>query len=68
MLKQNIFEKLLDGKVVFKLKVYYVKIINVDHLANSNNHKAMVPEYSKNIPRISISKLFQGFLRNIVIL
>ena len=29
-------------------------------LANSNNYKVMFPEYSKDIPRISISKTFQG--------
>ena len=34
---------------------------NVDLLANSSNHKAMFPEYSKNIPRISVSKIFQGY-------
>ena len=36
-------------------------ITNVDLLANSSNHKAMFPEYLKNTPRISVSKIFQGY-------
>ena len=36
-------------------------ITNVDLLANSSNHRAIFPEYSKNIPRISVSKIFQGY-------
>ena len=61
MLRQNIFQKILGGKVLFVLKVYDLTIKNVDLLANSSNHKAMFPEYLKNIPRISISKIFQGY-------
>ena len=41
-------------------------ITNVDLLANSSNHKAMFPEYSKNIPRIFVSKILQGYPRNII--
>ena len=55
-------------RVVFALKVYGLTITNVDLLANSSNHKAMFPEYSQNIPRISFSKLFQGYPRNTVML
>ena len=64
--KENIFYQILGGKVVFVLKMYDLTKTNVDLLANSSNHKAMFPEYSKNIPRISVSKIFQGYLRNIV--
>ena len=64
--KENIFKKILDRKVVFVLKMYDLTKTNVDLLANSSNHKAMFPEYSKNIPRISISKIVQGYPRNIV--
>ena len=60
------FSKILDGKVSFVLKVYDLTITNVDFLANPSNHKTMFPEYSKNIPRISVSKIFQGYPRNIV--
>ena len=41
-------------------------IANVDLLKNSSNHKAMFPEYSKNIPQISVSEIFQGYPQNIV--
>ena len=61
LLRENIFLKILDGKVAFVLKVYDLMIANVDLLANSSNHKAMFPEYSKNIPRLSVSKIFQGY-------
>ena len=44
-----IFLKILDGNVVFVLKVYDLTITNVDLLANSSNRKAMIPEYSRNI-------------------
>ena len=57
---------IFDGKVVFMLKVFDLTITNVDLLANSSNHKAMFPEYSKNIPRIFISKILQGYPQNIV--
>ena len=41
------------------LKVYDLLITDVDLLANSINYEAMFPEYSKNIPRMSVSKIFQ---------
>ena len=41
-------------------------LTNVDLLTNSSNHKAMLPEYSKTIPQISVSKIFQGYFRNTV--
>ena len=66
ILKQNIFKKVLDRKVVSVLKVYDLIITNVDLLANSSNHEVMFPEYSRNIPRMSVSKIFQGYPRNIV--
>ena len=50
------------------LKVYDFTITNVDLLPNSSNHKAMLPEYSKNNPRISVSKIFQEYPQNIAIL
>ena len=52
-------------KLLFVFKMYDLKITNVDCLANSSNHKAMFPEYLKNIPRISVSKIFQGYPGNI---
>ena len=59
ILKEKIFLKVLDGKVVFMLEVYDLVITNVDLLANSINHEVMFPEYSRNIPRMSVSKIFQ---------
>ena len=51
----------MDGKVVSVLKVHDLTITNVDPFANFSNHKAMFLEYYKNIPRISISNIFQGY-------
>ena len=48
------------------VKMYDLSKTNVDLLANSSNHKTMFPEYLKNIPRISVSKIFQGYPQNIV--
>ena len=42
-------------------------ITNVDLLANSSNHEAMFPEYSRNIPRMSVSKIFHGYPQNILV-
>ena len=53
-------------KSCFVLKLYDLIITNVDLLANSINHKAMFPKYLRNIPRMSVSKIFQGYSRNIV--
>ena len=47
------------------LKEYDLTTTNVHLLAEFSNHKAMFPEYSRNIPRISVSKIFQGYPRNI---
>ena len=66
ILKENIFLKVLDGKVVFVLKVYDLIITNADLSANSSNHEVMFPEYSRNIPQMFVSKMFQGYPRNIV--
>ena len=64
--KHLINEKLLDGKVLFKLKVYDLIITYVDLLANSSNHEVMFPEYLRNITQMTVSKIFQGYPRNIV--
>ena len=66
ILKENIFKKILDRKIVFVLKVYDLTTTNVDLFADSSTHKARFPEYLRNIPRISVSKIFQGYPRNIV--
>ena len=66
ILKEKIFLKVLDGKVVFVLIVYDLLITNVDLLANSSNHEVMFPEYLRNMPRMSVSKIFQRFSQNIV--
>lgn len=66
ILKGNIFKKVFDEKVVFALKMYDLIITNVDLSANSSNHKVIFPEYSRNISRMSVSKSFQGYLRNIL--
>ena len=63
--KGKYFSKNYRWKVAFMLKMYDLTIANVDFLANSSNHKAMFPEYLKNIPRISVSKIFQGYPGNI---
>ena len=40
------------------LKVYdNTKLI----MENSSNHEVMFPEYSRNIPRILVLKIFQGY-------
>ena len=49
ILKEKIFSKFLDGKVVFMLNVYDLIITNGDLLANSSNHEVMFPEYSRKI-------------------
>ena len=40
--KENIFLKVLNGKVTFVLKVYDLIITNVDLLTNSSNHKVII--------------------------
>ena len=65
ILKENIFKNIFNGKVVFVLKMYDLTIKNIDLMVNSSNHKAMFPEYSKNIPQIPVLKIFQGYPRNI---
>ena len=68
ILKKKKLKKFIDEKFVFALKVYDLTIKTVDLLRNSSYHKAMFPEYSKNIPEISVSKIFQGYPWNIVML
>ena len=58
MLKEKFFQKIIDEKVAFMIKVYDLTITNVDLFANSSSHKAMFPEYLKTIPQISVSKIF----------
>ena len=48
------------------LKVHDLIIANADLLANSSNREVMFPEYLRSIPRISVSKLFQGYPRNMI--
>ena len=50
------------------LKVYDLAITNVDLLQNPSNHKAMLPDNSYNIRRISVWKIFQGYPQDIVML
>ena len=50
---------------LFSVKMYDLIITNVDLLANSCNQKVMFAEYLWNIPRMSVSKIFQGYPRNI---
>ena len=64
--KGKYFLKNFLWKSCFLLEVYDITITNVNLLANSSNDKSMFPEYSKNIPRISVSKIFQRYPRNIV--
>ena len=52
----------------FLLKVYDLTIANADLLPNFSNHKAIFPEYLKNIPQISVSNIFQEYPQNIVTL
>ena len=40
---------------------------NVDLLPNSSNNKVVFPEYSRNISRMSVSKIFHGFPRSKVL-
>ena len=48
------------------LKVYDFIITDVDLLASFNNQKVIFPEYSRNIPQISVSKIVKGYPRNII--
>ena len=50
----------MDEKVVFVLKVCDLIKTKVDLLVNSSNHEVMFPEYPRNIPQTSVSKIFQG--------
>ena len=43
--------------------MYDLIITNVDLLANSCNKEAVFAEYLWNIPRMSVSKIFQGHPR-----
>ena len=55
ILKENIFQQILDRKVVFVLQMYDLTKKNIDLLANFSIHKA-----------ISVWKIFEGYSRNIV--
>ena len=68
---QETFREHFEGKSLFRKFVFVLKVNdlttkNVDLLVDYSNHKAMFPEYSKNIPQILVSKMFQGYPRNIV--
>ena len=56
--------KVLDGKVVFVLKLYDLIITNIDLLANSSNYEVIFTKYSRNI--MSVSNIFQGYPPNSV--
>ena len=60
-LKEKLSSKVLDGKVAFLLKVYDLIITNINLLGNSSNHKVIFPEYSRGIPPMPVSKIFQGY-------
>ena len=64
--KGKYFLKNSLGKVASVPKVYDLTIANVYLLVKCSNHKVMFPKYSRNIPRMSVSKIFQGHPRNIV--
>ena len=49
-LKEMIFITVLNGKVVFVLKVYDMIITNLDLLENSSNNEVTFPEYLRDIP------------------
>ena len=65
-LKEKLSSKVLDGKVAFLLKVYDLIITNINLLGNSSNHKVIFPEYSRGIPPMPVSKIFQGYPWSIV--
>ena len=48
------------------LKAYDLIIANIDLLPSSSNHEVMFPEYSRNIPEMFVSKISQGYPRNII--
>ena len=57
---KRFFKKFSMEKLFFAFKVYDLIITNVHLLTNSSNREVMFSEYSRNIPRMSISKIFQG--------
>ena len=57
---------MFNEKVVFVLRMFDLIIPNVDLLTNSSNDEEMFPEYSRNISRMSFSKIFQGYPQNII--
>ena len=65
ILRKNFLLKVLDGEVVFMLKVYDLIITNVDLLANFSNHELMFPEYLRNIPRMYVSGILYSYVENI---
>ena len=56
----------MNGKAIFVLKVYDLIMANIDFWTNSSNHEIMFSEYSTDIQRMSVSKIFQGYPRNII--
>ena len=66
ILKEKSFWKFVNEKDFFVLKMYDLIITNVDLLANSSKHEVIFPEYSRNMPRMSVLKIFQGYPQNIV--
>ena len=43
---------------------FFVLKGNIDLLAKTSNCEVMFPDYSRNILRMSVLKIFQGYLRN----
>ena len=60
------FLKSSQWRSCFCVKAVWFYDNKFDDLANSSNHKVIFPVYSRNIPRVSVSKIFRGYPRNIV--
>ena len=60
------FLKSSQWKSCFCVKTVWFYDNKFDDLTNSSNHKVIFPVYSRNIPRVSVSKIFRGYPRNIV--
>ena len=56
----------MNGKAIFVLKVYDLIMANIDLWKNSSNHEIMFSEYSTDIQRMSVSKIFQEYPQNII--
>ena len=59
--------KISQWKSYFCVKNVWFIMTNVDLLPNSSNNKVVFPEDSRNISRMSVSKIFHGFPRSKVL-